>query len=465
MVSEGGEFGSGNGSSRLQTDEEIVGAPIYGKGQGKFRSWIDEADEAFPIETIRNLTIDKQPMLKTTTWKDQSLGRPWKVDVPNLVMRGSRDPGPQRKSDASHPYIDSNLRPINSQAWKKNGFSWSNDGWFRNAKLPAPDLARNWKTSRTDRIEAWWSTAPARKQRSNMDRVWKNKHWRRYNPSAHPAIHKLDMFNAKNKGPYTLDGIGVHIIDWKPNFNPQFHTLPENTIWLRLYNCPSDYWHIKIIKDICKELSTFVFVDDILEDRVWGSFIRICINTGHISKILEEVKIIGAEEVWIQRIDREDQLHLCPKCFLREHIVLDCEVSTSILKIYACVQSKPVDMKLVKENTENWEANDVEQSSAASMKEMEKNNPVVYSPLVVPSHQQAHSANSGSAQALLNLLEDAKTLQKDIIIEFAATLSLVPNKTNDFSMLEDEITPPLTDGPTTFDDPGKKGFPIGLEEG
>ncbi|GLJ11274.1 hypothetical protein SUGI_0150090 [Cryptomeria japonica] len=272
-----------------------------------------------------------------------------------------------------------------------------------------------------------------------------------------------DMFNAKNKGPYTLDEIGVHIINWKPNFNPQFHTLPENTVWLRLYNCPSDYWHIEIIKDIYKELGTFVSVDDILEDRVWGSFIRICINTGQISKIPKEVKIMGFREVWIQRIDREDQMHICPKCFSREHIGLECEVSASILKSYVCVQSKPVDMELVKENTENREANDVKQSSMASMKEMEKNNLVVYSPLVVSSHQQALSANSESAQALLNLLEDAKTLQKDIITEFAATLSSVPNKTGDFSMME--YTPPLPDGPTTFDDPSKKGFTIGLEEG
>ncbi|GLJ45199.1 hypothetical protein SUGI_0951360 [Cryptomeria japonica] len=273
------------------------------------------------------------------------------------------------------------------------------------------------------------------------------------------------MFNAKNKGPYTLDGVGVHIIDWKPNFNPWFHTLPENTVWLRLYNYPSDYWHIEIIKDICKELGTFVFVDDILEDRVWGSFIRICINTGQISKIPEEVKIIRVGEVWIQMIDREDQLHLCPKCFSREHIGLECEVSASILNSYACVQTKSVDMKLVKENTKNPEANDVEHSSTASMKEMEKNNLVVYSPLVVSSHQQAHSANSESAQALLNILEDAKTLQKDIITEFAATLSSVPNKASDFSVMGDDIIPPLPVGPTTFDDPGKKGFTIGLEEG
>lgn len=96
-------------------------------------------------------------------------------------------------------------------------------------------------------------------------------------------MKKEDIWNAKNKGPYTLDGIGVHIINWKPNLNPWFHTLLGSTVCLRLYNCPSNYWHIEIIKDIYKDLGTFVTVNDILEDRVCGSFIKICINTGQIS--------------------------------------------------------------------------------------------------------------------------------------------------------------------------------------
>ncbi|GLJ20060.1 hypothetical protein SUGI_0363810 [Cryptomeria japonica] len=29
-----------------------------------------------------------------------------------------------------------------------------------------------------------------------------------------------EKWKAKNKGPYMLDGIEVHIIDWQPNFNP-----------------------------------------------------------------------------------------------------------------------------------------------------------------------------------------------------------------------------------------------------
>ncbi|GLJ45788.1 hypothetical protein SUGI_0963640 [Cryptomeria japonica] len=139
-----------------------------------------------------------------------------------------------------------------------------------------------------------------------------------------------EKWQAKNKGPYILDGIEVHIIEWQPNFNPQNHVLPDSKVWIRFYNCPLDYWHIDIIKDICKDLGTCISVDDILEDKVWGSFLRICISTNQITKIPNEVKIIGVGKFWIQNIDREDQLHIFPKCFSLYHTGLGCDVSATI---------------------------------------------------------------------------------------------------------------------------------------
>ncbi|GLJ08244.1 hypothetical protein SUGI_0084720 [Cryptomeria japonica] len=37
-----------------------------------------------------------------------------------------------------------------------------------------------------------------------------------------------EQWQAKNRGPYILDGIEVHIIDWQPNFNPQTYVLPDS---------------------------------------------------------------------------------------------------------------------------------------------------------------------------------------------------------------------------------------------
>ncbi|GLJ12837.1 hypothetical protein SUGI_0198810 [Cryptomeria japonica] len=151
-------------------------------------------------------------------------------------------------------------------------------------------------------------------------------------------MKKEDKWKVVNKEPYFLDGIEVHVIEWQPNFNPQHHHLPGSRVWIRFYNCPSDYWHIDIIKDICKSLGTFISMGDILEDKLWGSFIKVCINIVHVSKIPEEIKIIGVGKVWIQKIDREHQLHICPKCFSLDHVGFDYEVTATIQKSHACMQ-------------------------------------------------------------------------------------------------------------------------------
>ncbi|GLJ16469.1 hypothetical protein SUGI_0280400 [Cryptomeria japonica] len=154
-----------------------------------------------------------------------------------------------------------------------------------------------------------------------------------------------EKWQAKNRGPYILDGIEVHIIDWQPNFNPQTYVLPDSKVWIRLYNCPSNYWHIDVIKDICKNFGAFVLVDDILEDKLWGSFLGICISTNQINKIPDEVRIIGAGKIWIQKINREDQMHICPKFFSLDHTGISCDVSATIQQNYSCMQS-PIEDKL-----------------------------------------------------------------------------------------------------------------------
>lgn len=39
-----------------------------------------------------------------------------------------------------------------------------------------------------------------------------------------------EKWQAKNRGPYILDGIEVHIIDWQPNFNPRTYVLPDSKV-------------------------------------------------------------------------------------------------------------------------------------------------------------------------------------------------------------------------------------------
>ncbi|GLJ44088.1 hypothetical protein SUGI_0919450 [Cryptomeria japonica] len=232
-------------------------------------------------------------------------------------------------------------------------------------------------------------------------------------------MNNKEKWQAKNRGPYILDGIEVHIIDWQPNFNPQTYVLPDSKVWIRLYNRPSDYWHIDVIKDICKNLGTFVSTDDILEDKLWGSFLKICISTNQVNKIPDEVRIIGAGKIWIQKIDREDHLHICPKCFSLDHSGISYDISAMIQQNYSCMQS-PIEVKLqpeppITDDSEDALCNDTLEKENVTLTEA---TPLI---IVPPSFGQ-----SESQQDLLTLLEKTKSLQADIESKIADSLPPSP---------------------------------------
>ncbi|GLJ29843.1 hypothetical protein SUGI_0589750 [Cryptomeria japonica] len=266
-----------------------------------------------------------------------------------------------------------------------------------------------------------------------------------------------EQWQAKNRGPYILDGIEVHIIDWQPNFNPQTYVLSDSKVWIRLYNCPLDYWHIDVIKDICKNLGTFVSADDILEDKIWGSFLRICISTNQINKIPDEVRIIGAGKIWIQKIDREDQLHIFPKCFSLDHSGISCDVSATIQRKYSYMQS-PIEDKLQPEPLIIDDSGD-----ALCNDTLEKENVTLMeatSLIIVPPS----SGQSESQQDLLTLLEKTKSLQADIESKIADSLPPSPFVPRNQLAIEDG-NPPSQDmeNDTIGVLGGQTRSPIGIE--
>ncbi|GLJ49684.1 hypothetical protein SUGI_1054400 [Cryptomeria japonica] len=239
-----------------------------------------------------------------------------------------------------------------------------------------------------------------------------------------------DKWQAKNKGRYILDGIEVHTIDWQPNFNPRTYVLSDSKVWMRLYNCPSDYWHIDVIKDICKDLGTFVLADDILEDKLWGSFLKICISTDQITKIPDEVRIIGAGKIWIQNIDREDQLHICPKCFSLDYTGISCDFLDTIQQSYSYMQS-PIEVNL---QPEPPIAFDTGESFCNNTLDKENVPRMEATPLIIipPSSGQCESK-----QDLLTLLEKTKTLQADIESKLVDSLPPSPFMPRNQLVIED----------------------------
>ncbi|GLJ19538.1 hypothetical protein SUGI_0352800 [Cryptomeria japonica] len=315
-------------------------------------SWSDEANIAFPIKAGR---------LQPT----QKLANSGRADL----FHGDRYSRP--RMNYGNLYLSGNQCRIDLYKWKESDFIWNNKGWFRKAKYPASELPQNLQPSLESSIPGATikrgQTMPSFADLTfilkigTFGRIYRETLTSEDGPFSliNPVIlnraqwgkdininilpndfymSNEEKLQAKKKGPYILDGIEVHIIDWQPNFNPRTHVLPDSKVWIRFYNCPSDYWHIDVIKDICKDLGTFVSVDDILEDKIWGSFLRIGISIDQITKIPDEVKIIGVGKYWIQKIDREDQLHIFPKCFSLDHISLGCHVSAMIQRSYSYMQ-------------------------------------------------------------------------------------------------------------------------------
>ncbi|GLJ53276.1 hypothetical protein SUGI_1135390 [Cryptomeria japonica] len=193
----------------------------------------------------------------------------------------------------------------------------------------------------------------------------------------------------------------------------------NSKVWIRLYNCPSDYWHIDVINDICKNLGTFVSADDILEDKLWGSFLRICISTNQVNKIPDEVRIFGVGKIWIQKIDREDHLHICPIYFSLNHSGISYDVSALIQRNYSYMQS-PIEVKL---QPKPLITNDSKEALCNDTLEKENGMLTEATPLIIVPPP---SGQIETQQDLLTLLEKTKSLHTDIESMIADSLPPSP---------------------------------------
>ncbi|GLJ26913.1 hypothetical protein SUGI_0526730 [Cryptomeria japonica] len=358
-----------------------------------------------------------------------------------------------------NPYSSGNQCPIDPHKWKENGFIWNNKGWFHKAKYPISEFPQNWQPLHVSSIPSVeiergnphsepnlvppksHGNFQMRNGRFGKDKCRADHARAQWGKDININIIPNDFYmikfmsneekwQAKIKGPYILDGIEVHIIDWQPNFNPQTHVILNSKVWIIFYNCPSDYWHIEVIKDICKDYGTFVSVDEILEDKIWGSFLRICISTDQITKIPNEVKIIGVGKFWIQKIDREDQLHIFPKCFSLDHTGLGCDVLAAIQRSYSYMQF-PIEENL---QPEPPISTDVGEDFCNEIHDNENIPLTKATPLNIAPPS---SSQSESQQDLLMLLEKTKTLQAHIESKLVDSLPPSPLVSGSQLVIED----------------------------
>ncbi|GLJ29851.1 hypothetical protein SUGI_0589910 [Cryptomeria japonica] len=405
-----------NGCRSRDTDVRCLGVQST-----KIGSWSDEEDITFPIEAGR-----LQPTQKPANSRRANMFHRDRYSKPQM--------------NYGNPYSSGNQCPIDPHKWKENvSFGITKVGKITLGQtMPGfGDLTFILKIGTLGRIEGETLIFEDRPFSLIIPIILNLAQWGKdININILPNdfymiefMSNEEKWQAKNKDPYILDGIEVHIIEWQPNFNPRTHVLLESKVWIRFYNCPLDYWHIDVFKDICKYLGTFVSFDDILEEKIWRSFLRICISIDQITKIPDEVKIIGARKFWIQKIDREDQLYIFPKCFSLDHTSLGCDVSAMIQKSYSRMQF-PIEESLQSEpptstNTGEDFCNKIHDNENISLTKATPLN-------IAPPFDQ-----SESQQDILMLLEKTKTLQADIETKLADSLPSSPLEIGSQLVIED----------------------------
>ncbi|KAJ0963233.1 hypothetical protein J5N97_028355 [Dioscorea zingiberensis] len=75
-----------------------------------------------------------------------------------------------------------------------------------------------------------------------------------------------------------LNGLILHLIPWRPHFQPAFERLSTATIWIQLHHLPWDYWNLTSMESIASFFGRVIKIDEttMIYDR--GRFARICIE-------------------------------------------------------------------------------------------------------------------------------------------------------------------------------------------
>ncbi|KAJ0967939.1 hypothetical protein J5N97_024856 [Dioscorea zingiberensis] len=80
------------------------------------------------------------------------------------------------------------------------------------------------------------------------------------------------------EGPWSVNGMSIHLIKWRPNFQLAFEELSTATIWILLHNLPSEYWDMEALEIVASNFGTMKKADQTTLITNRGKFARVCIE-------------------------------------------------------------------------------------------------------------------------------------------------------------------------------------------
>ncbi|KAJ0974497.1 hypothetical protein J5N97_016462 [Dioscorea zingiberensis] len=79
-------------------------------------------------------------------------------------------------------------------------------------------------------------------------------------------------------GPWSVNGTMMHLMRWKPDFQPYFERLSSATLWLQLHHLPDEYWDDETIAEIGASFGKVIKVDATTAQQDRARFARVCVD-------------------------------------------------------------------------------------------------------------------------------------------------------------------------------------------
>ncbi|GLJ10193.1 hypothetical protein SUGI_0123760 [Cryptomeria japonica] len=132
-----------------------------------------------------------------------------------------------------------------------------------------------------------------------------------------PSVQDRD-WNLDN-GPFFIEGKGLIMSAWSPNFNPYEATIEKTLIWIKLPGLPQEYKDADTLKQIGNHLGEFVKAEELVDPSDFNMIYRICVNWQTVHNVPDTLEIKTGMGIWKQKIKLEEEMESCAKCSNKIH--------------------------------------------------------------------------------------------------------------------------------------------------
>eukprot|EP00253_Pinus_taeda_P006747 PITA_06747 len=138
-------------------------------------------------------------------------------------------------------------------------------------------------------------------------------------------FHTLnDKEYALNEEPWFWGNAGLFMTSWFPGFDLNNMVVSKIHVWVKLYNLPLHFWHIKVLAGIGNALGKFLKVDSERFSKEMYTFSRICVEVDLSQGLPYHTLLLHNEKQWAQPLDYENTAFRCCICHQTGHLQSAC---------------------------------------------------------------------------------------------------------------------------------------------